>query len=195
MRVSILLGTILGCSACATEEKAAASPPPSRVDGVSAVAAKPVDLEGWCDARKTGADAPTLRLPALDGAPMASSNGWTWVNVWATWCGPCVEEMPMIREWQGRLAKDGADVNLQFLSVDEKAETLATWKAQHPDAPPTMRTAVYADVKPWLLAMGSDGSTVPVQILADPEGKVRCVRSGALEKDHYEAIRKVVKGG
>ena len=43
--------------------------------------------------------------------------------------------------------------------------------------------------------MGSDGNTVPVQILADPEGKVRCVRSGALEKDHYAAIKKVVKGG
>ncbi len=195
MRVYISLAMLLALTGCGTEEPPSTAPPPSRVEGVAAVAAKPVDLDSWCDSRKTGADAPTLRLPALDGAPVASANGWTWINVWATWCGPCVEEMPMIREWQGRLAKDGADVNLQFLSVDEKSENLASWKAQHPEAPPTMRVANYPEVQPWLQEMGSDGSTVPVQILADPEGKVRCVRSGSLEKDHYAAIKNVVKGG
>ncbi len=194
MRAFVLLASVLGCAGCGTSE-APAEPARSRVEGVAAATVKPVDLDVWCDSRKTGADAPNLRLPALDGAPLASATGWTWVNVWATWCAPCVEEMPMIRAWQGRLAKDGVDVNLQFLSVDAKAEDLASWKAQHPEAPPTMRAAVYADVKPWLQEMGSDGGTVPVQILADPDGKVRCVRSGALEKDHYAAIRKVVKGG
>ncbi|MEN9786705.1 MAG: hypothetical protein RLZZ299_1969 [Pseudomonadota bacterium] len=188
----MLLFALLGCGGGAP---AAAPAPAGRVDVVAAAPAKAVDLSVWCDSRTTGADAPTLVLPELDGPPVASGTGWTWVNVWATWCGPCVAEMPMIRAWQGRLSKEGLDVNLQFLSVDEKAETLATWKASHPDAPPTMRVKEYAKVAPWLTSVGSDGSTVPVQVLADPEGKVRCVRSGALEKDHYEAIRAVIRGG
>jgi len=46
----------------------------------------------------------------------------TLVNVWASWCGPCKEEFPMLVALRKKLAPRG--VNLWFVSVDE-AETHA----------------------------------------------------------------------
>ena len=36
--------------------------------------------------------------------------GWRWVNLWATWCTPCVEEMALLRQWRDGFARDGAPV-------------------------------------------------------------------------------------
>ena len=34
------------------------------------------------------------------------------VNLWATWCGPCIEEMPMLNE----IKSDFSGKNIEFLS-------------------------------------------------------------------------------
>jgi thiol-disulfide isomerase/thioredoxin len=44
----------------------------------------------------------------------------TLVNVWASWCGPCKEEFPMLITLRAKLRRQGVDV--LFVSVDE-AET------------------------------------------------------------------------
>lgn len=42
------------------------------------------------------------------------------VNFWATWCAPCVEEMPAMAELASRLKSKG--INFYFVSVDESWE-------------------------------------------------------------------------
>mgnify|MGYP000885189012 CR=1 FL=1 len=43
----------------------------------------------------------------------------TMVNIWATWCGPCIAEIPHI----GELAKDEfADMNIQVMGIVSDAE-------------------------------------------------------------------------
>ena len=32
-----------------------------------------------------------------DGGASPSASAWTWLNLWATWCTPCVEEMDLLR--------------------------------------------------------------------------------------------------
>jgi thiol-disulfide isomerase/thioredoxin len=40
-------------------------------------------------------DGRTIRLSELQGKPVL-------INFWATWCGPCIEEMPLIQEYYQR---------------------------------------------------------------------------------------------
>ena len=42
------------------------------------------------------------------------------LNFWATWCAPCVEEIPSLNELQKRLANSG--VVVVAVSVDKKPE-------------------------------------------------------------------------
>lgn len=187
--------TLLTLLACSGEETAAV-PPPSRVDAVVAAPKKEASLDEVCELRADAATAKTFALPELDGPPMAKGAGWTWVNVWATWCAPCIEEMPMLVEWQARLAKEGVDVALQFLSVDAKAEDVTAWRAKNPKAPPSMRLSEIGKLAPWLETIGLDASAVlPIHLFVDPDQKIRCVRMGSVGEPEYGAIKQVFQGG
>lgn len=39
----------------------------------------------------------------------------TVINFWATWCGPCIQEMP----WFNKIVNENKDVQLVFVSVDD----------------------------------------------------------------------------
>jgi cytochrome c biogenesis protein CcmG, thiol:disulfide interchange protein DsbE len=43
------------------------------------------------------------------------------LNFWATWCPPCVEEMPSLVEMQRRMKAKGVTVLAVSVDVDEKA--------------------------------------------------------------------------
>jgi len=47
------------------------------------------------------------------------------VNFWATWCGPCVEEMPALDRLQGELG--GEDFQVVTVSLDRSMEDVLTF--------------------------------------------------------------------
>jgi thiol-disulfide isomerase/thioredoxin len=67
----------------------------------------------------TGGPTPPLDLETIGGKPLslAGLRGRTViVNFWATWCAPCVAEMPALQRLRDRLAPRGVEVvgvNLQ----------------------------------------------------------------------------------
>ena len=74
---------------------------------------------------RIGEIAPTFTLPDLDGEMhgLADLRGRVVVlNYWATWCPPCVDEMPSLQKLHEALADKGLSV--VAVSVDERFEDI-----------------------------------------------------------------------
>ena len=116
--------------------------------------------------------------------------------MWATWCKPCIEEMPRLASWQKQLAGEGMKVDLVFLSVDESDELVSEFRKQHPQTPPSLRIDKPDSLPAWLGAIGlGENAPIPVHLLVDPAGKVRCVRAGQVKESDLPAIRSLLKSG
>jgi thiol-disulfide isomerase/thioredoxin len=180
------------------------TPPAPAVSRVEAVAAKKTDAapEKWCDVSFADAEAPRLELPpvapARPGEPLPSlpSDRWVWLNLWATWCGPCRQEMPLLGRWRDQLRKEGQDFDLWFMSLDEQEADLTRFLKENPQMAPgsSVRMTSMSDLEPWLKKYRLDATAaIPIQVLAAPGGKVRCVRVGSLRDNDYPKVKALLK--
>jgi thiol-disulfide isomerase/thioredoxin len=169
--------------------------PSRRGDGVVAAPQKQADLAEFCEQHPAVEQAKTMAWPALDEAQPNKSDGWTWVNVWATWCGPCIEEMPRLERWKARLSAEGNAVALHFLSVDAKAEDVALFHQRNPSSPTGVRLAQFDQLEPWLSSIGLDATSVlPIHLFVDPQDRIRCVRMGSVSETDYDTVKRVLAG-
>jgi thiol-disulfide isomerase/thioredoxin len=199
LRLLALVALLAGCPPGAGESGAGAAPasvPPSRVDAVAAAPKKETSLDEFCDVRAESAAARTFAWPELDaqGPPApAASGAWTWVNVWATWCVPCLEEMPLLAAWESKLQADLGPGAVRFLSVDETAEQVATFRGKHPGIPDGPRIRGLDLLEPWLLGNGLDKSAVlPIHLFLDAQQRIRCVRMGAVAEKDYGVVKRLL---
>ena len=96
----------------------------------------------------------------------------TLVNVWASWCGPCKEEFPMLVALRKKLAPRG--IELLFVSVDEE-ETHAAAQTFAAEYGVTGELLVATrPLGPFKQAMNPDWpGMLPATFLFDPDGKLR----------------------
>jgi cytochrome c biogenesis protein CcmG, thiol:disulfide interchange protein DsbE len=117
------------------------------------------------------AEAPALVLPALDGATvdLADFRGQPVIlNFWATWCGPCRLEMPMLTSF----AAGHPDVRVLYIAVDGSVEALTAF-ANGAGLPlgSVLRLGGSAR-KDWPV------STLPTTIAITPGGQIRAAHAG-----------------
>lgn len=94
-------------------------------------------LAGWgCaerpDPPERDTSAPAFELLDLDGAAhqLSDFEGRVVVlNFWATWCPPCVDEMPSLQQLEDTLGPEGLSV--VAVSVDERYADIAPFVAEH----------------------------------------------------------------
>ena len=103
------------------------------------------------------------------------------LNIWATWCPPCIDEMPALDRLQARLG--GSDFHVLALSIDESMEDVRRFYdnlgIRHLEPYLAQRSRVMADIA----AVG-----LPTTILIDRVGRERGRLVGPAEWDGRAAI-------
>ncbi len=194
-RLWLGLGLGLGLGPGCGGDGASKKPPPrSRVNAVVASTDRGPGLEDFCEQLAGPSDAKTFAYPKLAPGPAGPEEIWRWVNVWATWCKPCLEELPMMARWRKRLRDDGVEAELVFLSVDDSAATIDGFREKHAEIPTDgLRIATPDGLGPWLTSLGLDeASVLPVHLFVDPANRLRCVRMGGVSGEDYPLVKKVL---
>jgi thiol-disulfide isomerase/thioredoxin len=129
--------------------------------------------------------APTSPFTDAAGKPhtLAEFKGKVVVlNLWATWCGPCVEEMPTLAKLQTAFA--GQPVAVVPVSVDREEDraNAEDFIAKRPPLP------FYGDAS-YALAYGFKAPGLPTTVLIDPAGNVRATVSGGADWSTDDARR------
>lgn len=201
--VVLLAGMIGGCSPelyADPEKTKGGAGETARVNAVRET--KPLARpESWCDVSFTPGAGPRLELPPLaaeaTAPPSPASPRWTWLNLWATWCVPCVAEMELMGRWQTRLGEEGLAVDVCLLSLDDDAAAPRSFLATHKQAPvgPRLRVESIDVLAPWFAKFGLEaGTAIPVHMLVAPHGEVRCVRVGAVSEGDWGRVRGLIAG-
>ncbi len=115
---------------------------------------------------------PAIDLAALSGRPVL-------VNLWASWCGPCREEMPILQA-----AHEQYGEQVQFLGVDSK-DTLEAGASFLGDIGVTYPQVVDPEGE-LLNHLGVPG--LPVTVLLDDEGRIAATHVGQLNSESIEEL-------
>ena len=122
------------------------------------------------------------RLVDLDGKPVdfTQFRGQPiLLNLWATWCDPCLNEMPSIANLASEPRLKDKKIAFICVSTDQDAETLRAFaRSQGKDWAMTMLRTEPANIPP---IYQTDG--IPATFLISPEGKIVAAQVGAARWD------------
>ena len=124
---------------------------------------------------------PNLRLQEQRGQVVL-------INFWATWCGPCRQEMPHLNRLYDKYK--GSGFVLIGVNVDDDARNAAEVAAKL-----GIKFPVLWDTDKKVSKL-YDLSTMPSTVIVDRDGKVRYVHRGYLNgyEDNYEKqVRELLK--
>lgn len=123
-------------------------------------------------------DGSSVTLSELQGKPVL-------INFWATWCGPCVREMPAFE----RLKEDFGD-QIEILAVNsgDDAETVKDFAEKNGYTFPIALDETYE------ISMLYPSSSIPYTVVVDAEGKVSHVSAGAADADTMYDVYKEALG-
>ncbi|HEX7935903.1 MAG TPA: TlpA disulfide reductase family protein [Paraburkholderia sp.] len=141
--------------------------------GEVAHAAQPASKESavaqlWT-APVTSVDGKSQSLSVLKGRPIV-------VNFWASWCGPCVEEMPELSQLQRDYAKKG----IQFvgLGVDSEKNVQSFLQKVKVAYPVYVTGFGGADLA---RAFGNTAGGLPFTVVIDANGNIRSTKLGQID--------------
>jgi thiol-disulfide isomerase/thioredoxin len=183
----------IGQTSCATSPFLSGRPVASTVSAFmlaasllasDAVSARTAAFKEWPQTN----DFPSVELQTSQkkiGTIDFSKNRLTVVNLWATWCAPCVAELPSLMRLGLQLRRDGIAVvliNQDKGGVSIGQSFLKQMKIDTPDAFGDPRNIVSKH-------FGARG--LPYTLLVDRSGRVLAAVEGAMEWDAPEVIRAV----
>lgn len=128
--------------------------------------------------------APAWTLPDLAGGPVSSAQfkgKVVVVDFWATWCGPCVEEIPGYIALQEKYGKDG--LVIIGISLDRRGpESVKKFTAKH-----GMNYVVLMGDAAVVEAFGNFDA-IPTTFIIDREGNIRERKTGGMSAVDFEKL-------
>ncbi len=106
---------------------------------------------------------------------------WVVVNYWATWCPPCIEEIPELVLFQAKYQNKGAavlGVNFEELEVDLVAQFLKDYHVNYPillSEPEAVTELGFVD-------------SLPTTFIVSPEGNVVVKKIGKIDMAYLERV-------
>jgi thiol-disulfide isomerase/thioredoxin len=131
---------------------------------------------------RVGDPAPDFRAVLLDGSKVSLPDlkGQVVVlNLWASWCGPCKEEMPMLDWMQRKLGNHG----LRIIGIVTN-DTVERWRVQN-----------VAKVLGYPISMRMSGAYpvkggLPTSYVIDRKGIIREIKVGSYDQQSF--VKEVV---
>ncbi len=105
------------------------------------------------------------------------------VNLWATWCGPCITELPALERLNAALPQDRITVVPVDVLERLDAEKVSEFLAMHGAG----ALPVYID-RAYSVQRGFVANELPLTVLIDDKGRIVARAAGAQEWDHPEAV-------
>ena len=139
----------------------------------------------------TGQPAPDFALKSSDGSNLRLSEyrgDVVLINFWATWCGPCRQEMPLLDELYSRYNRVG--FTLLGVNIDDDSS-----KAMNMVAELRVSFPVLFDSRKEVSRL-YEVDAMPVTVLVDREGRVRHVHQGykpGYEQKYLDQIRSLLR--
>lgn len=171
--IAFLPGLFIGLALAGCDRQKAAAPQGGAPQAANASSAAATPAEpyptGRLDRSHAGTPAPDVLFEDGEGEPVRLSvfrGRPLLVNMWATWCGPCVVEMPSL---DALAAREGA--TLQILAVSQDSDDNARTKVGD-----FFRAHRFVRLEPYLdrqmgLMTGLGLQELPTTILYDSEGR------------------------
>lgn len=132
-----------------------------------------------------GQPIPDIVLPNLDGTlvslPAAHAGRPLLINVWASWCRPCIEEMPALQRFASR--RDEHGVQVVGIALDD-AQAVRAFLQQVPvDYPILIDSPGPADAG---VQLGNLKGVLPYSVLVAADGRLLKQRVGPFEAGEIE---------
>lgn len=133
-----------------------------------------------------GTSRPDFSLPDVTGQ-MRNISEWDGkvvaINFWATWCPPCIKEIPEFIELQHKYGEQG----LQFIGIalqrpEEVTEFMAEKGMNYPVLAGEMEVIKIAE------SYGNEMGVLPYTVIVDREGRIYYAKRGPLAGEAAEAI-------
>lgn len=147
-----------------------------------------ISLSFQAGAAGVGVSAPGFQLKDLAGHTVRLSDyrgKVVVINFWATWCAPCLAEMPELVKLQRDYKEKGIQVIGVAAATDRRSKALKIKRRL------TLNYPVVIGTKRLESAYGID-DVLPLTVVVDRNGIIREHILGILEPEEVESIRKML---
>jgi len=140
------------------------------------------------DAPQIGQAAPLFQGTALDGKKIELSDfkgKVVLIDFWASWCGPCRQEMPFLIELYRRYGKSPFEI--VAVNIDDKLENAKRFMGQLPEE---ISFTIVQDPKQQIPPK-YEIKGMPSSILLDKEGIIRFWHTGFKESNKEDYVSEI----